>query len=48
MANKPKGKLASQLQGQKQQTRTNTLEEASRDERRMRDADAGAETRAYN
>lgn len=47
-ANKPKGKLGSQLQEQKKQTRTDTLEAASKDERRMRDADAAAETRAYN
>jgi len=47
-ANKPKGRLASQLQEQKKQTRTDTLETVSKDERRMRDADAGAETRAYN
>jgi len=47
-ANKPKGKLAAQLQEQKKQTRTDTLEAASRDERRLRDADAAAEARAHN
>jgi len=47
-AGKPKGKLGSQLQDQKKQTRSDTLEAASKDERRMRDADAGAESRAYN
>ena len=47
-ANKPKGKLGSQLADQKKQTRTDTLDAASKDERRMRDADASAETRAYN
>jgi hypothetical protein len=47
-ANKPKGKLGSQLQEQKKQTRTDTLDAASKDERRLRDADAAAETRAYN
>jgi len=47
-ANKPKGKLGAQLAEQKKQTRTDTLDAASRDERRMRDADAGQEARAYN
>jgi len=47
-ASKPKGKLGSQLQEQKKQTRTDTLEAASKDELRRRDADAAAETRAYN
>jgi len=47
-ANKPKGKLAAQLQEQKKQTRTDTLEAVSRDERRLRDADAAAEARAHN
>jgi hypothetical protein len=48
IASKPKGKLGSQLADQKKQTRTNTLDAASKDERRMRDADAAAETIAYN
>ncbi|KUJ20614.1 uncharacterized protein LY89DRAFT_448436 [Mollisia scopiformis] len=47
-ANKPKGKLGSQLAEQKKQTRTDTLDAASRDELRMRDADAGQEARVYN
>ncbi|PSS20240.1 hypothetical protein M430DRAFT_231023 [Amorphotheca resinae ATCC 22711] len=47
-AKAPKGKLASQLQEQKKQTRIDTLGAASRDERRMRDADAAAEARAFN
>jgi len=48
VANKPKGKLAAQLQEQKKQTRADTLEAASRDERRLRDADAAAEARVHN
>jgi len=47
-ASKPTGKLGSQLQEQRKQKRTDTLEATSRDERRMRDADSAAETRAYN
>ncbi|KAF4637416.1 hypothetical protein G7Y89_g629 [Cudoniella acicularis] len=47
-ATKPKGKLSSQLQEQKKQTRADTLEAASKDTRRMRDADAAADSRAYN
>jgi hypothetical protein len=44
----PKGKLGSQLQEQKKQRRVDTLGAASKDERLARDADAAAETRAYN
>ncbi|KAF8867294.1 hypothetical protein BDZ45DRAFT_667257 [Acephala macrosclerotiorum] len=47
-ANKPKGKLGSQLAEQKKQTKNDTLSAASRDELRARDADASAESRAYN
>jgi len=47
-ADKPKGKLGSQLAEQKKQTRTDTLDAASRDELRMRDADASQQARAYN
>jgi hypothetical protein len=47
-ASKPKGKLASQLEQQKKQTRSDTLDALSKDERRARDADAGAEARAFN
>ncbi|CZR61084.1 uncharacterized protein PAC_10980 [Phialocephala subalpina] len=47
-ANKPKGKLGSQLAEQKKQTQNSTLSDASRQELRARDADAGAEARAYN
>ena len=47
-ANKPKGKLGSQLQEQKKQTRTDTLEAASKTERRMRDADDAFEARVYS
>ncbi|PQE21113.1 hypothetical protein CJF32_00005548 [Rutstroemia sp. NJR-2017a WRK4] len=47
-SNKPKGKLSAQLQEQKKQTRVDTLEEASRNERLARAADEGAQTRAYN
>ncbi|RFU35934.1 hypothetical protein B7463_g334, partial [Scytalidium lignicola] len=45
---KPKGKLGSQLQDQKKQTRRDTLNEASNDERRTRDADATAQAIAYD
>ncbi|TVY26527.1 hypothetical protein LHYA1_G003917 [Lachnellula hyalina] len=45
---KPKGTLAGKLEQQKRQTRTDTLEASSKDTRRARDADAAAETRAYN
>ncbi|KAK0104536.1 hypothetical protein ONS95_004825 [Cadophora gregata] len=47
-ASKPKGKLGSQLQEQKKQTRSDTLEGLSKEERRLRDADSAAEARAYN
>jgi hypothetical protein len=47
-ASKPKGKLGSQLHEQKKQTRSETLDALSKDERRARDADAAAESRAYN
>ncbi|CZS90443.1 hypothetical protein WAI453_004173 [Rhynchosporium graminicola] len=47
-ASKPKGKLGNQLAEQKKQTRNDTLEGLSKEERRIRDADAGAEARAYN
>lgn len=40
--------MTAQLQEQKKQTRTDTLEAASRDEQRLRDADAVAEARAHN
>ncbi|CAL3963725.1 hypothetical protein PZA11_001261 [Diplocarpon coronariae] len=45
---KTKGKLGSQLQEQKKQTRNETLNGLSREERQRRDADAGADVRAYN
>ncbi|KAI9051028.1 hypothetical protein LZ554_005136 [Drepanopeziza brunnea f. sp. 'monogermtubi'] len=47
-AQKPKGKLGAQLLEQKKQTQSQTLDALSRDERRARDADAAADTRAYN
>ncbi|KAL9121730.1 MAG: hypothetical protein Q9187_001711 [Circinaria calcarea] len=47
-ANQPKGKLGRELAKGKQQTRTSTLGEASREERRRRDADEGAEARNWN
>ncbi|CZT48292.1 uncharacterized protein RSE6_08967 [Rhynchosporium secalis] len=47
-ASKPKGKLGNQLAEQKKQTRNDTLEGLSKEERRIRHADAGAEARAYN
>ncbi|MCJ1302949.1 hypothetical protein MMC08_005754 [Hypocenomyce scalaris] len=47
-ANQPKGKLGRDLAKEKQQTRTNTLEGISREERRKRDADEVVETRNWN
>ncbi|KAI9769458.1 MAG: hypothetical protein M1835_006710 [Candelina submexicana] len=47
-ANQPKGKLSTQLAAQKQQRRTDTLGQASENERRLRDADASAEARNWN
>ncbi len=47
-ASQPKGKLGSQLAKERQQTRTELLGQASREERRLRDADASAEVRNYN
>jgi len=47
-ASTPKGKLGTQLQEQKKQSRVDTLSAASRDERRTRDTDATAQTMAYN
>ncbi|KAI8632084.1 hypothetical protein F5Y19DRAFT_385144 [Xylariaceae sp. FL1651] len=45
---KSTGKLGSQLAAQKKQTRNDTLQEISNNERRQRDADEGAEARAYH
>ena len=42
-----KGKLGSKLAAQKAQTRTQTLDEASRDERAARDAEGAAEARRW-
>ncbi|KAI9794678.1 MAG: hypothetical protein M1833_007394 [Piccolia ochrophora] len=47
-AGRPKGKLGNQLQSQRQQTRTNTLEQASRDERRHRDANEATDARNWD
>ncbi|KAI9674751.1 MAG: hypothetical protein M1817_001655 [Caeruleum heppii] len=47
-ATQPKGKIGGQLASQKQQTRTNTLGQASREERQHRNADAAAEARAWD
>ncbi|MCJ1287122.1 hypothetical protein MMC26_006470 [Xylographa opegraphella] len=47
-ASQPKGKLGQALAREKQQTRVGTLSEASRDERRRKDADEAAEARNYN
>lgn len=47
-AQKPGGKLAQDLAKQKAQTRSETLAQASYDERRARESDSAAETRAYN
>ncbi|KAG9513119.1 hypothetical protein KCV07_g9036, partial [Aureobasidium melanogenum] len=49
--NKPKpakGKLGKQLEAQKAQTQNATMNEASREALLARNADANAETRAYN
>ena len=43
-----KGKLSSQLAAQKAKTRNETLDEASRQERATRDADAAAQTRRWD
>ncbi|KAL9094291.1 MAG: hypothetical protein Q9165_003431 [Trypethelium subeluteriae] len=43
-----KGVLGKKLDAQRQQTRTNTLEEASRETRLQRDADEIAQTRNWN
>ncbi|KFY87011.1 hypothetical protein V500_07255 [Pseudogymnoascus sp. VKM F-4518 (FW-2643)] len=47
-AAKPTGKLGKQLNAQKLQGRTDTLQEASRQEVARRDADAAAAVRSYN
>lgn len=47
-SNQPKGKLGAQLAKERQQTRTDVLGQASREERRARDADASAEARTWN
>ena len=47
-AKQSKGKLGQALASQKQQTRNETLGDASREERRNRDADEGAEARNWN
>ncbi len=45
---KPTGKLGSQLQAQRKQTRTDTLREASADEVRRREIESAAVTRTHN
>ncbi|KAI0400299.1 hypothetical protein F4802DRAFT_585409 [Xylaria palmicola] len=45
---KPSGKLGAQLAAQKKQTRNDTLQEISNNERRQRDADEAAQVRAHN
>jgi len=47
-ANQPKGKLGQALASQKQQTRNDILGDASREERRLRDANDGVEARNWN
>jgi len=47
-ASKATGKLGEQLHAQKAQTRTETLKQASGEERRMREADVAADVRSYN
>ncbi|KAI1501754.1 hypothetical protein F5X99DRAFT_428195 [Biscogniauxia marginata] len=42
------GKLGSQLAAQKKQTRNETLQEISNNERRLRDADEAAQARTHN
>lgn len=48
MANKPGGKLQSQLANQKKQTRNDTLKDASYQEIRSRDADDAAKSRNWD
>ncbi|KAI1367371.1 hypothetical protein F5Y08DRAFT_299017 [Xylaria arbuscula] len=47
-AAKSSGKLGSQLAAQKKQTRNDTLQEISNNERRQRDADEAAQARTHN
>ncbi|EXJ71629.1 uncharacterized protein A1O5_05437 [Cladophialophora psammophila CBS 110553] len=47
-ANKPGGKLSSQLSAQKKQTQNQLLSSGSESERRARDADQSAEARNWN
>ncbi|KAF6844744.1 hypothetical protein CMUS01_00810 [Colletotrichum musicola] len=47
-ANKPTGKLGSQLNAQKKQTQSDLLKDASAQKLRQRDADAAAEARTFN
>ena len=47
-ANQSKGKLGRDLAKERKQTRTDTLEEVSKEERRRRDADQGTEARNYS
>ncbi|OCT51884.1 hypothetical protein CLCR_09206 [Cladophialophora carrionii] len=47
-ANKPGGKLASQLSAQKKQTQNQLLNSGSEAERRARDADEAAQNRSWN
>ncbi|CAI6095600.1 hypothetical protein V2G26_014557 [Clonostachys chloroleuca] len=47
-ANKPGGKLQSQLNAQKKQTRTDTLQESSNQELRSREADEAAKMRNWD
>ena len=47
-SSKNSGKLGQQLAAQKKQSRQETLNEISREERRARDAEQAAEARAHN
>ena len=47
-SSKGTGKLSTQLEAQKKQTRNELLNAGSEQERRLRDADAAAEARSYN
>lgn len=47
-ASKSKGKLGSQLNDQKKQTRNDTLAAMSEEERRRRDMDSADASRTYN
>ena len=47
-SNSPKGKLGQKLQEERKQTRTDTLEQISAEERRQRDMASNADARNWN